>query len=208
MGDITDKINKNLDTLFDIENDAIYRSLVCDKDGTIPETITIPTDIKIGALASQIEYLRKLSISLAEQIFLDQAEGEFLQYTLNNFFNSLKLSDETDAAWVSRTLASVFRAKVSNASIIYILRPYSSAEPIIEFVYEDSAYADFSYADCYITDLDQYVLPAVAEDYDSEFFTIKIILYDTSDSDLVTVYGILEVMIAAGISYYLEIRTS
>ncbi len=165
----------------------------------------IPTDFQIGAIASQIEYLRKLSIDLIKQIFIDQAAYEFLKYQLNNFFNSLQAEGETNKAWVSRTIALVLQTKVSRASIIYALRPYSSQEPEINFVYNESAYADFCYADIYIDDPDQLVLPAIAEEYDSQYFTIKITLYDTDTSDITTVYEILAIMIAAGISYILEV---
>lgn len=167
--------------------------------------LVIPTDFQIGAIASQIEYLRKLSIDLINQIFIDKAEYEFLKYQLNNFFNSLQAEGETNKAWVSRAIATVLQPKVSRASIIYTLRPYSTQEPEINFVYNESAYADFCYADIYIDDPDQLILPAIAEEYDSQYFTIKITLYDTDTSDITTVYEILSIMIAAGISYILEV---
>lgn len=210
---ITDRINNSLNTLFDPENDRIYQSLVCDKNGTIPATINKPTDIDIGVFASQVEYLRLLTIDLIKQIYIDQASGEFLKYQLEEFFGSLRLEDETDAEWVQRTIAIVFQHKVSRATIIYSLRPYSTREPIISNVVEDSAYADFSFADVYIKSksLNPYgtgyvfVFPAITENYSSAFFTIKITLYDTPSSDIFTVQGILDNILAAGISYVLQI---
>ena len=121
---IVDRINNNLSTLYDIE-DPIYKSLICDKDGTIPATITKPTDIDIGAIASQIEYLRQLAICLVRQMFIDEATGEFLEFQLNEYFASLQLEDETEAEWVQRAIATVFQQKVSRATIIYSLRPYN-----------------------------------------------------------------------------------
>lgn len=209
---IVDRINNNLNTLYDVNND-IYKSLICDKDGTIPETITIPTDIDIGAIASQIEYLRLLSIFLIRQLFLDEATGEFLKYQLNEFFDSLQLEDETDVEWVQRTIATVFQPKVSRASIIYALRPYSSQEPEIVNVFQESAFADFCFSDVYnsgmLTMPDGTVVvfvPAISGDYENAFFTIKVILYDATTDDLYTVKNILDKIIAAGISYIIEIR--
>ena len=210
---ITDRINNSLNTLFDPENDRIYQSLICDKNGAIPVTINKPTDIDIGVFASQVEYLRRLTIDLIKQIYIDQASGEFLKYQLEEFFGSLRLEDETDAEWVQRTIAIVFQHKVSRATIIYSLRPYSTREPIISNVVEDSAYADFSFADVYIKSksLNPYgtgyvfVFPAITENYSSAFFTIKITLYDTPSSDIFTVQGILDNILAAGISYVLQI---
>lgn len=210
---ITDRINNELDALFNIEDDPIFKRFVCDKDGTIPENITIPTDIDIGALASMIEYLRRLSIDLRKQLYIDQASGEFLKYQLEEFFGSLRLEDESDDQWVQRTIATVFQQKVSRATIIYSLRPYSTQEPIISNVIEDSAYADFSFADVYLKYKATnpygtgyvFVFPAVAENYSSSFFTIKITLYNTLSSDIFTVQSILDKILAAGISYVLQI---
>jgi len=210
---ITDRINNSLDALFNVEDDIIYRRLICDKYGTIPAVINKPTDIDIGVIASQIEYLRRLTIDLIKQIYIDQASGEFLRYQLEEFFSSLQLEDETDVEWVQRTIAIVFQHKVSRATIILSLRPYSTQEPIISNVIEDSAYADFSFADIYVKSKSMnpygtgyvFVFPAVSENYSSAFFTIKITLYDTPFSDIYTVQGILNNIIAAGISYVLQI---
>lgn len=210
---ITDRVNNNLKLLFDVDDDPIYKSLVCDKDGTIPETIAIPTDIDIGAIASQIEYLRLLSIDLVKQLYIDQASAEFLKYQLEEFFSSLRIENETDSAWVQRTIATVLQQKVSQASIIYSLRPYSSLEPEITNVVVESAFADFSFADVYNSGsyamADGTVViwvPAVAENAQSNFYTVKITLYDTNNNEILTVQNIIENMIAAGISYILVIE--
>jgi len=148
---ITDRINSNLQTVYNIE-DPKYKALICDKDGTNPDTITKPTDIDLGVITSQIEFLRRLSIDLLKQIYIDQASGEFLKFQLNEFFDSLRLEDETDTEWVQRTIATVLGQKVSRASIIYALRPYSSQEPEITTTLQESAFADFSFADAYTTE--------------------------------------------------------
>lgn len=146
---IVDRINSNLESLYNTD-DPIYQSFIANKNGTIPSIISKPTDIDIGAIASQIEYLRMLSICLVRQLFLDEASGDFLKYQLNDFFNSLKLEDETDIEWVQRTIATIFSQKVSRATIINALMPYSSQEPIISNIIQESAFADFSFADIYI----------------------------------------------------------
>jgi hypothetical protein len=209
---ITDRINNNLQALFNID-DPVYRSLICDNDGTIPAVITKPTDIDIGAIASEIEYLRLLGISLIRQLYIDKATAEFLKYQLNEFFNSLQLEDESDVEWVQRTIATVFQQKVSRAAIIYWLRPYSSQEPEIENVLTNSAFADFCFADIYsdgvYTMPDGTIVvwvPAVAENFDSSYFTIQITLHNTSSGDIWTVQNILSKIIAAGISYILLVE--
>jgi hypothetical protein len=209
---ITDRINSNLDKVFNID-DPIYKSIICDKDGTISGTIGKPTDIDIGATASEIEYLRRLSIDLKKQLFINQASGEFLKYQLEEFFGSYRQENETDAAWVARTIANVFQQKVSRAAIIFVLRPYSSRDPEIEIILEETAFADFSFADVYVRAEVEYmgetvfVLPAIAENYDS-YYTIKIKLYDTLYEDIEVIIDILNNILAAGISFTIQILNS
>lgn len=209
---IQEKINNNLSTLFNV-NDDIYKSLICNKDGTIPTTISKPTDIDIGAIASQIEYLRRLSIDLVKQLYIDEASQSFLNYQLNEFFDSYQLEDESITEWIQRTISTVFQHKVSNATLIYSLRPYSSLEPEITNIIQESAFADFCFADVYTSGsytMDDGTLviwvPAVAENYESSYYTIKITLYDTELSDIFTVQNIINKMIVAGISYILTIE--
>lgn len=210
---IVDRINNNLKALYDVNDDPIYKSLICDKDGVIPTTITKPTDIDIGAIASPIEYLRLLSIDLITQLYIDEATGEFLKYQLEEFFSSLRLEDETDAEWVQRTIATILQQKVSRASIIYSLRPYSSQEPEITNIIQESAFADYCFADA--TNSGSYTMddgtlvnwvPAIAENFQSSFYTIKITLYDTTVDDIWTVQNIIGKILAAGITYILEIQ--
>ena len=128
---ITLRINDNLNSIFNIENDDIFKSVICDDTGTIPATITVPTDIDIGAIASQIEYLRLLSLSLAKQVYIDQATGLFLKYELEEFFNCVQLEGETEAQWIARVIYLIFQPRVSTAAIISALRLYSDPDALV-----------------------------------------------------------------------------
>lgn len=207
---IIDRINDMLRALFDIDNDPVFQSLVCDKNGTIPGTILKPTDIDVGAFASQVEYLRLLAITLMKQIYINQASGEFLKYQLEIFFNNFRQTGETDSAWVERTNNLVFYPKVSRAAIIYMLRPYSSEEPQVSTVNILNAFADFSYADFYLTGKTDdaepvFVTSAIATETESNYFTIQIILYNTTPAQIYDIQYLLEKIIAAGMTYVLLI---
>ena len=128
---ITDRINNNLKAIYNIDDDELYKEFVCDKDGTIPATITIPTDIDIGVIASQIEYLRLLSISLSNQLYIDRATGQFLKYELEQFFASLQLIDETEAEWITRTTNFILQPRCSKVALITALTPYFITPPAI-----------------------------------------------------------------------------
>jgi len=211
---IQDRINNNLQALYNVHDDPVYKALICDENGVNPTLVSLPTDIDIGMIASQIEYLRRLSIDLMKQIFIDQSSQEFLIYQLEDFFSSLRLGSESDAEWVARTISIVMQPKVSNAAIIFALRPYSSIEPVIENVETFSAFADFSFADVYAREdvifgtETIYVFPAIAEDYDSSFFTIKITLWDTTSIEIILVQNLIKSIVAAGITVILQINYS
>lgn len=209
---IIDRINNNLSAFFDID-DEIYRRLISDNLGTNPETFTLPTDIDIGILASQIEWLRRIKNILNNQIYLNSSEEEFLKYILETFFNSKKLEDESDEQWINRAIATVFQQKCSRAAIIVALRDYSSpSDPRIESLIENSGFMDFSFMDAYnnatftIGEITVHVLPAIMSKFDTGFFSIKITLQNTLSSDIYTVIDIINKVIAAGISYTLYIE--
>lgn len=213
---IVERINGSLQVLFDVNDDDVYKSFICDKDGTVPAEITKPNEITIGAMASQVEYLRKLSIELLNQIYINTATGDFLKYQLEDFFGSLQEEDETDANWVSRTIQLIFYPKLSRAAIIYALRPYSpGGEPEISTIEEKSAYANLSFAGVYVEGYsynpgpEEYtiiVLPAIAEAYDSSYYTIQVDLYDTDFSQIYSIINLLDRIIAAGITYKIVIN--
>jgi hypothetical protein len=209
---ITDRINNNLSAIFNTDDDEIFKALVNDKDGNIPGTINKPTDIDIGVIGSQIEYLRQLSITLLKQMYMDQQDTEFLEFTLNNYFDSLQLRDETEAEWLQRVINNVFSQKVSQSAIIFLMRPYSpGGEPEITNIIVDNAFADLSYCDIYSsgeTTLDGDTIPylaAIADTSNSAFFTIKVTLYDTPYAEIFTVQDVLNNIVAAGIDVVLQI---
>jgi len=213
MANISIRIDDSLKGLWNI-NDPIYKALISDRDGTVPGTITKPTDLDIGAIAAMIEYLRLLSLSLRKQIQMDTSTGEFLKYTLETLLQILRLDGESEADWIARAKTILFQPRVSRASIIRVLRPFSSQEPIIVIGNEDAMFADVSFADRYKRESQTYmgdnfeVFPAFAQVFESSFYSIVIILYDTDPADLYEVVDILSNYVAAGIHYTIEIRSS
>jgi hypothetical protein len=210
MGNVAQNINNNLKAIFDIA-DELYLALISNINGVVPEDIEKPTDIDIGAIASQQEYLRRVSLGLQKQIYIDQSSGEFLKYTLEQFFNSIRLAGETDEDWINRTITNVFNPKVSHASFIVALRPYSTLDPLIENFISFGAFAGVSFAGRYRLFTANWegnqrrVYPAIARSLSSSLFTIRITLYNTLSENINTVTNIIDNIIAAGISYELII---
>lgn len=208
---ITDRINNNLSAIFNIEDDDIFKALINNIDGTIPGTVNKPTDFDIGVIASQIEYLRQLSITLLKQMYADEADTEFLEYTLETFFESYRLLSESDSDWLDRTIDIIFSQKISDTAIIYALLNYSSTTPVITTDITDAGFADFSYCDIYqsgdtiLNGETVYFLAAIMGAFDATFFTFKVTLHNTEGTDIQIVINILNNLHAAGISYILEI---
>jgi len=209
---ITERINNNLSVIYNIENDDIYNSIICDKDGIIAGTISRPDDIELGAITSQIEYLRILSHSLVDQLYIDQATGLYLKYVLENFFNSIQLPAETESAWIAREIALIFQPRISVGSIISALTSYSDPAPLVERLGYDSGFADRSFADIYDTYVttyegdDFYVFSAKSSEFGSSFFSITITMYNFTGrvNELI---NIINAYIAAGITYTLKFET-
>ena len=212
MDNVTTRLNNSLSAIWNID-DPIYQALISDINGTIPSIVNIPTDMNIGAIAGMLEYLRELKDTLENQIYMNLADTEFLQFTLNNYFGSTQLSTETNAQWLQRVISTIFEPKVSNAAIIYSLIPYSpGGTPTLFsggtlFAFSDCSFSDITLYE--VTTLDGspfYVYPAYSQNTGSNlFFSLAITLYNTTPDMLATVFKILSKTVAAGIQYTVQI---
>jgi len=208
---ITIRVNDSLRTIFNVD-DPIYKTVICDYNGSPDPVITKPVNFNLGALTNNIEYLRQFSIDLLKQIRVDFASGEFLKYIFETFFNSLRLENESEDSWRDRTVSLIFQPRVSKASIIRALRPFSSIDPVVIDGGGDSIFADVSFADRYMKSIQTvagknfYVFPAYAQEDSSSAYSIIVVLYNTNSSDLYTVANLLNKYIAAGISFKIEIK--
>jgi hypothetical protein len=209
--DVREQINNNLQSFFDT-NDDNYQVVFCDKDGSIIEPIEKPTDIEYGAVASMLEYTRRLSQYIIDQLFLDRASEDTLKLVLVGFFSTPKEEGESIEDWIERVVAKVFAPKVSKAALIVALRKYSTQEPEIDNIANSGMFASHSFASryrSYVTLKDGQpfkVFPARARSFDFSIFTIKIILYGTLAGQMVSVLNTIDETIAAGITYELEIK--
>ena len=207
---ITTRINDALKDLFNID-DIIYQALICDYTGSIPDTISKPSDIDIGAMASMIEYMRLLSLSLSKQIYMDQSSGEFLSFILDEYMQLPRLTGETDEVWATRAKKILFQPKVSRAALISLLRPYSTEEPVIINEASNAMYSDCSFADRYSAfttttgGKKMVVYPANSETYNNIMFSIIIKLTKTNPDDYASVTDLLEKSIASGIYYTIQV---
>ncbi len=211
---IVDQLNRYLQAIFNT-NDVIYKSAVADKDGVPAGVINKPTDFNSGQIANVLEYLRGLSKDLLKQIFLDQAEGKYLDLIAQDNIGLTRYAGESDVDFVARIQKFLIADKISKAAIIFCMRPFSSpGEPVILEGEQDAAYATFSFAGVYSTFqiaappvyLNHFVFPAISRSQQSAFFFV-IQLENTPAADIFKVIDLLNRIVAAGIVFEIQILT-
>jgi len=213
MGNISEKFNSYL-KMFN-HNDPIYKSVFCDKNGIENATIINPKDLNIGAIASMLEYNRRLTISLRKQIFLNQAVGDILDDFCYTIFGLQRIQGETDAQFSDRVTRYILSNKVSPAAIINVLKNYSSQMPEIIEGQLDAAFADVTFAtryksmqQCLDTNSVYYgwwIMPAIPIGTDGGEFYFTVIMYDLEPQNILTVIEIINDFKVAGVGYGIEI---
>lgn len=211
MSTVASWLDDNLKALFDVD-DAIYKSLISDVDGIPEVSIIDPVDFNNGALAGMIEWIRQLSITLKDQLFLDTVTGAFLDLMVHFYIGIVRYESESDSDYVDRVRNFIIAPKCSPASIIYYCRPFSSQEPeILEM--DDTAFSDVSYSDNYTSfqldmtgdiENNHWVLAGIA-DSSSSAYSFILRLYNTASADIVKVVDLVNRWIAGGIDYEIQI---
>jgi hypothetical protein len=214
VSDLRTQIIQNLSAFFDSE-DEFFKIFFADTDGTIPAIINKPTDLEIGFTASIWEYTRRLSIDLEKQMYLDKASEDFLKFMLVNFFDTPRLENESLEAWVARVISKVLMPKVSKAAIIYALREFSSPDADIIGSISSGMFAGSSFASRYKSFSGNFpgiglkqVFPAIVRSYSFSLYFMTIVVYNVQPQDILSVVGIIEEVIAAGIGYTLEVKST
>ena len=205
MSNIAYVLNDWLKAIYDTE-DEIYRSFMADIDGVPEDTITVPMDYNIGAIASALEYLRQSTKLFVRQMFFNEAEGEWLDLILVDYFGLMRKDGEDDTEWATRVRDVIIGPKMSNAAIIYNTRQYSDSEPEIVVGDLDAAFADVTFSDAYDdafvdSDSGEYVMPAIMRSHAAGTYYFRLLLEGTSDDDLIDVVNTVNSLIAAGIEY-------
>lgn len=210
---VAELLNKYLRTLYDID-DNIYKSLISDVNGSPEVVISDPIDYNIGVIADILEWTRQLSISLGKQIFLNQAEGKYLDLLAHNNIGLVRYPSENDTDYISRVQKFIIGRKVSPAAIIFYMRPYSDIEPAIIEGGTDTAFSDITFNDVFTTfqqltpgsEFGNWVNAAIAgsDKVASHFFTL--VLEGSSASDIPLIIDTMNRLIAAGVGYEVQIN--
>ncbi len=148
MSNITKTLNKYLQAKLDVDH-PIYKALIANKDNVVPPNPDNPSDLDIGAIANNLEWLRLLSKGLLNQLNWNDASTKYLNLTFHEHLGIVRYAGENDADYVQRVVNFMVAPKVSEASIIFYMIPYSSPGFPQLITGGETAFSDVSYSDNY-----------------------------------------------------------
>lgn len=197
------------------QNDNLFKVIFSDSSGVEEDEINTPLDFNIGVVAGMLEWNRRLTLSLLNQLNFSESTGIFLKYFANDILAIFKYSGENDEDFKERITERIFGYKCSPASIIKAVEKYSSKTPeILEGEFE-SAFADVTFTDVYDTVIcanpepspwsELWIFPAVAVGQDSAAFFFNLIMYDVADNNIDKVIDTVNNWKAAGVDYNIMI---
>jgi len=194
---------------------SVIKSLFVDLDGT-PGAITQPMDYNIGAIGSTLEWLRRLTLDLVDQLFLDIADPEYVSFTIEDFLGIGRYDGETDADLIDRVKILLFGQKMTVPAIIEHCSRFSTpGPPSISEGGAVMAYADVSYSDVYGSwqnqtpgpEFDYWIFPAMSSSGAGQSYYFILTLQNTGSQEIVQAVDLVNKLIAAGVDYDIIIET-
>lgn len=207
-----DLLNKFLKAKYDT-SDPIYKALISDSSGVESPTVNIPADFNIGAIAGSLEWIRQLDLYLKNQLQLDTSSGMFFKLITEQYINITAYPSEIQADLVNRIISFILDPKISEASIIKVMIPYSSPGLPEILTNDEQMYADASFSDNYSSfqnttpgiEFGYWVMAAIAGNGSAFEYFFILRLENTSSSDIMKVIDIMSRWVAAGIEYEIRI---
>jgi hypothetical protein len=213
MGNITKILNKYLIAKFDVKH-PIYKALVANEDNIIPPDPQNPSELDIGAIANDIEWLRLLSKGLLNQLDWNKASTKYLNLTFHKHLGIVRYEGENDTGYVARVVNFIIAPKVSETAIRKYTIPYSSPGLPEIITGGETAFADVTFSDNYTEfqnqtpgspEFNHYIFPAIATNgFEAAYFLI-LQLQNTDPDKINEVVDIVNRWIAGGIRYEIQI---
>lgn len=214
MENAVDLLNERLSQFFDTNN-SDYQIFVAGKnhDYTLPLATGKPTDLDLGLMACYLEYNRLFYQSVLDQMDIQKAEGEGLDYLGNYIYGIWRENGETDAAYRTKIFVKIFGKKETKVSIQLAITPYNgSGSPLYPFILEGESlndlgmFADYSYTDIfqrfYSPPAD--VFPAITNPYGTSGtprFYFKVFMLDVLPANYQKVFDEINARVVAGVHF-------
>ena len=164
-------------------------------------------DMNTGAISNVLEYLRRFSSFLIDQLYANKAQGMWLDYYGKKFFAIERKGGESDADYYLRIKSIIFATKFSPISIVRALENYGDNVQIIEGI-DDGAFADVSFTNSYrdfnISGQDV-VKGAISGIEGGLPFFFRVLMSNVDPADYKKILAIIEAYKAAGVAYIIEL---
>lgn len=105
-------------------------------------------DMNIGALSNPVEYTRRLCAYYVQQMDLQQAVGQDLDWMGRNIYGIGRRAGEEDAEYRQRIVNDIFAIKGTKLAIIDVLSPFAD-KVVIDDDISSGAFCDVSFCGYY-----------------------------------------------------------
>lgn len=159
-------------------------------------------DINTGAISNILEYTRRLAMFLIDQLNLNMAVKEFLNYYGVTYYNVIRNAGESDTDYADRIARKIFALKQSPVLIQQALLPYATQVDVVEGI-DDGAFSESSFSDNYRDfQLPGFIVKAaIAGEDGGMIFYFKVFMYNVSSIYYQKIIQIIEDYRAAGTAY-------
>jgi len=167
------KLNENL-KIFNQESGE-YLLLIGNKDkiDVIPDNEVKINDLDNGSIGNVLEFEKRLSLFLIEQLDISKAKTIYLDDILNTFYGKYREVGETDSTFYQRVLQELFHYKCTLPAIYDIAK--NLADPVqIQEGGMFGFFADTTYADnvVFFDDSQGIVTESAMVDFKTYFFIV------------------------------------
>ena len=204
-----ERINRYL-KLFNQESGE-YLNLIGDESKNYPplnDFIKI-SDFDNGSIANVIEYTMKLSDFLIDQLDVSKSAGIILDFTLETFYEKVRLKDETDEEYYLRTEDEIFDHKISNLAIENKLEEFGDDVEVIDGIGGDSTYYGVSFYENN-TDFnlpgENVVKKAIFSQEGGRPYFFRVLMSNVNPSDYKNIINVINEYKAGGINYIVELE--
>jgi hypothetical protein len=164
-------------------------------------------DFNTGAISNLIEYTRRLSHFLVDQLTLTSSKGSWLQYMGKEIFGIPIAGGESDSEYVSRIQSTVLSEKTTVYAIEKAFEPYADEVILLEGI-DDGAFSEVSFSDNVkeFSDIDGMIVKAAyAGEFGGTPYFIRVLLIRANTTNVALLVSIMENTKAAGIDYIIEL---
>lgn len=165
-------------------------------------------DFDNGSIGNITEYTMQISDFFIDQLEVDKASGNLLDFILETYYEHRRLKDELDIDYYNRTKEDLFDNKISNLAIKKKLEDFGTNIEVIDGIGGDSAYYGISYyennGDFQLIG-ENVVKKAIFSQAGGRPYFFRVIMSDVFPSEYKNIVDIINEYKAGGVNYIVEL---